>query len=260
MSQPRDSGDFARWAEQFAATELGAEALEGLKDLDTGDLDAYGRLRERVLKACYRAQSLRNNGPAADDFERQHDRAKAFVASAPELRKALRRLQRSAAADPYHFAIAASQSAAILNVQARPGEDKPDAIARTLHELFGGIESGIARLSMDTRITAGAIAGCLEYRRDIRNQRARPDYAENGLIYELALVFKHWTAHQQLEIALPAKMPNWGRASFKHVAMFANATLGQKKNGRLRTAEDASDKLKKLIANHRGIRYVGWSD
>lgn len=262
MSKQKEgaSRNFQLWAAEFAASTLGKSALERLKDLDTeGDLAAFDALRGKVLKACYQAQLLRDR-PKVDDFERHHGHAKDFLASAGDLRKALKRLQISAAAHPYHFAMAAKEASATLNIQAKPDEGRPDAIARAFRETFERLDAGLERFASDARVTAGTIAGCLEYPKDIRNQRAKPDYAENGLIFELALIFKHWTGLHSLVIAHPSTMPKTGRPCYPLVAAFTNAALGPAANGQLRGATSVGDKLKKLIQNHNGIAYVGWSD
>lgn len=254
------SREFQLWANAFAASELGKKALEKLKDLDTdGDLAAFDALREKVLKACYQAQLLRDR-PNEDDFERHQGHAKDFLASSGDLRKALKRLRISAEAHPYHFAMAAKEASATLNIQAKPNEGRPDAIARAFLETFERLDAGLEDFASDARVTAGTIAGCLEYPKDIRNQRAKPDYAENGLIFELALIFKHWTGLRTLVIAHPSAMPKTGRPCYPLVAAFTNAALGSAAHGELRSGAGVGDKLKKLIQNHKGITYVGWSE
>jgi hypothetical protein len=223
--------------------------------LDNGNLDAYRQLEEEVLEECFYAQKLSRDA-LSDYIEQSLDEARSFRESIPELISATQRLRRAADARPLLFATYIKTASRLLMMQKREGEMLPFTISRTFSELMKTLEDQLSKARGDRSFRQGQTAGCLEYRTDVRSQRSA-NHAENGLIFSLALHFRHWTAPELGEIRMPCAMPKEGRPCFPIIAKFIHATLGEVEAEPYKP-KAIDDRLKKLLKNHPGVVYVAW--
>ncbi len=252
----RQRPEYTQWCARFRASPLGIQALEKLRELDQGDLEAYKQLEAQVLAECFHAE-LFNLNRLADDFEKLHDDAREFKESIDDLLSAVGRIKRATKARPFFIAKYLRPVSHYMQMQMKAGESLPDRIARTFAEILEGFESNLLAAKMDQAVSSGRIAGCLEYPTDIRNQRSA-NHAENGLIFSLARIFRHWTAPELRQGGALATMPVTGRPCNAIVASFVHAALHASHDAPQYGAEAIGDKLKKLLKNHHGVSYVGW--
>lgn len=252
------SAEFASWCESFKASAKGNLALKHLKELDGGDLSGFHALEKKVLEACFHAWRLMQE-PSSDDFERQHQDVKSVKESSDDVVAAIKRIRRAVMAQPYYVAMFLNPIRSLMNVRLKAGEDTPDGIARTFVEMLDALENGfLATRSGDVRFE-GRIAGCLMYPSDIRNQRSA-NYAENGLIFHLALIFKRWSTQSLEQLVPDCVMPNEGKPHYSIIVRFIHAALYPDQPEPPYDAAGCGDRLKKLLKNHAGVRYIGWGE
>lgn len=258
--------DGRTWMDAFRLSPMGKVALQKLRELDEGDVNEFSRLEEMLLKACFHAYRL-STTPDGDSYEKLYQEGKRFHDSADDLLKCVQRLTRAADAQPLHIGTSLRGVRGKLCLTPEERLNGPYALAAALSEVLQGFAAGILSLKEDNPFRAGSVAGCLDYAEDIRSKRSS-DVALNGLVFELALIFRSWNVSIKSTnserfglLEIPCTMPRHGRPCFPMISAFIEATLFEAVGSSARTDSEAlADRLKKLLQAYPSLQYVGWSD
>jgi len=126
---------------------------------------------------------------------------------------------------------------------------------------FTALANGLERLLSIEGTEPGVlyqVAGCLRYPENVYEHRYKGDVALNCLAFELALLFKVWSACQTTYVPRPSPWIEEGKPHYEFVATFANEALDIAPD-KVMTSRNVLDRLSDLRGNHPGIEYIGWN-
>lgn len=248
-----------QWISDFRNSERGGLALKRLKELDHGDLESFSKLEESILFACYHAYRF-SEFPQADMFEKTYQEGRLFDEAIDDLLKAALRLKRAAEGLPIPLGTALKSARNRLVLTRDEQSNGPFGLTVAFADLMDRFVQGVKQVGEENLFVVGSIVGCLDYGEDIRSKRSA-DYALNGMLFELAYIFRTWTrgARSGISLSIPGAMPTEGRPCFPMIEVFVRATFGESKASILTTDATAlMDRLKKMLKTYPSLKYIGW--
>ena len=256
---------FDEWRRDFAQSKPGRTALSALKGLEKyRDSNDYPELEDRVLRSCYSAW-LFEKGP--DPLEQRRQQANEIIAQIADQHKAIKTLRgffrrHSNEVGPALAASLLCLKRKNISLSTRDGTSlKVDVL---FDEILAAYEESLKQPILGVKygpFTHRSQLGCLDYGRAIDYQKARPDAAVNGLLFELVFLFRRWTASS--EYAFPFRfmqgeaMPKRGRPCYKQVILLINAALCRDVDDQI-DEQLAKDRLTKLIKANPAVGLVAW--
>jgi len=254
----KGSTAFKEWRELFEARGDVRIALERLRqELAHLDPKKFPDLHARVLVACFKAHVLKTK-PAADDCNAWRMQVATLRDQQDHLQQAIQNIQRFLVANPLAMSVAINRGRKSAETQL-PLQGERDKYAGKLADVLGALSNGIPRLLADdrTRISfTNRVTGSLEYPEAIHLKRSKPDSAINQLVFELALLFKQWTVSQTTDLPDVCEWFDGGEPRYAIVAEFVNVAIDIPDRGF--SDRKAKDRIRDLLSNHPGIRYVEW--
>lgn len=254
----KESTAFQEWRMPFEARGDVRIVLEKLRqELVRLDPKKFPDLHARVLVACFKAYLLRT-APATDDCDVWKMQVAALRDQQDQLHQAIQKIQRLLVANPIVMSVAIAQGRQRNEIMPPLVGKRPEYAAK-LAEVLEALSNGISPLLTDDRTRdcfTNRVTGSLEYPKAIHLKRSKPDTAINQLVFELALLFKHWTTFQTTDLSDVHEWREGGEPHYALVADFVNVTLDIHDHGF--TDRKAMDRIRDLRSNHPGIRYVEW--